>query len=366
MTKTEFYQKREEILSKIAKAEDADKKALVRELELLNAQFNSETAVLARENVKILGFGEQEKNFREFLKNRKAGSTFELKREVVGTKTTDIATINHTTVDVLDKDFDDKVIYTAAGCPVQKGAVGISDWGYAGGVQVKVANELTSIGDAQKLDISKISAVQNRLTAKVIISNQAIENTNINLVALALSKIDKAYADAINFAATATVKYGANFYGGFAHANAQKTTYTDFTFAKAMEIVGLVAAKNYEASYGVFVMGPADYYALKAKPKDAGSGLMVIDDYGRLGGFPVFVSNSINRASFKGAANGHNIGFGLFNYLPCLQHGNLRLSIDAVSSDAADVDGVIMTCNADWSMTDLYPDAFVVASKGSV
>lgn len=311
---------------------------------------------------------------REFLREKKAGSTFELREGSTpatpfpGNATTDVAAaIGRHTVDVIEKSFDDKVIYTAAGCPVLRGAAGIADWIYAGGVSVKVVNELASIGDSQKLDLSKISAVQNRISAKVIISNQALENdSEVDLLQLTLRKINAAYAEAINFAATSTAKYGANFYGGFAHANKQTTTYASadgFTFKKAMEMVGMVAEKNYEAGYGCFVMGPADYYALKATPVDAGSGRMVIDEYGRLGGFPVFVSNAINRATVKGAVSGHNIGFGLFNYLPCLQHGAVRLSIDANSSDAADIDGVIVTCNADWSMTDLYADAFVVASK---
>lgn len=361
MKKTEYREKLAALKAERANLEGEAREAKNREIAELTADYNAERAEREASNATI----EMGAELRAFLRENKPNSSIELRAAFPGHKTTDVSTVigSHTQA-VLDKAFDDKVIYTAAGCPVIGAAAGITDWIYAGGVSVKIVNELTGIGDSQKLDLTKISAVQNRISTKIIFSNQSLENdTEADLMALAMRKINAAYAEAINFAATSTAKYGANFYGGFAHANKQTTTYAKFDYAKAMEMVGMVAEKNYEAGYGVFVMGPADYYALKATPLDAGSGRFVIDEYGRLGGFPVFVSNSINRTTVKGAISGHNIGFGLFNYLPCMQHGTFRLSIDSQSSDAADVDGVIVTCNADWSMTNLYPDAFVLASQ---
>ena len=79
----------------------------------------------------------------------------------------------------------------------------------------------------------------------------------------------------------------------------------------------------------------------------------------------VIANNAINRATQKGALEGHNIGLGNFKYLPTMQHGNIRLSIDATSALAADTDEVIVTINADFSMTVLKDgaDGFVVYSK---
>jgi len=79
----------------------------------------------------------------------------------------------------------------------------------------------------------------------------------------------------------------------------------------------------------------------------------------------VVVNNAINRATEKGAISGHNIGLGNFKYLPVMQHGNIRLSIDSGSAYAASTDEVITTINADFSMTVLKAgaDAFVVYSK---
>jgi hypothetical protein len=48
-----------------------------------------------------------------------------------------------------------------------------------------------------------------------------------------------------------------------------------------------------------------------------------------------------------------------------MQHGDIRLSIDGASAMAADTDEVIITINADFSMTVLeaLKDGFVVMSK---
>ena len=112
-------------------------------------------------------------------------------------------------------------------------------------------------------------------------------------------------------------------------------------------------------------MGAADFWLAKVTPLDAGSGIMLIGNDNRLLGIPVIANNAINRATQKGAVEGHNIGLGNFKYLPTMQHGKIRLSIDATSALAADTDEVIVTINADFSMTVLKDgaDGFVVYSK---
>lgn len=258
-------------------------------------------------------------------------------------------------------------VYDKAGCPVQYNAKGLHSWPFVNNATVSIAGELTPIGDAQVLDMSDIQEVRVRLTAKILLSWQAIEDNNVDLITLAKAQIAKAYEAQINHVACSSAKWAENFYGGFAHTSKQSGTYasTGFTFAKAMEMVGKVASKEYGVEGGVFVMGSEDFWALKATPKDSGSGLMVIDDNNRIGGFPVMESNDINRTAVKGTISGHNIGFGLFKFLPALQHGDVRMTVDSNSVSAADVDGVYIICNADWSMTDLRPDAFVLYAKGS-
>ena len=92
---------------------------------------------------------------------------------------------------------------------------------------------------------------------------------------------------------------------------------------------------------------------------------MLIGNDNRLLGVPVVVNNAINRSTEKGAASGHNIGLGNFRYMPTMNHGNIRLSIDGSSAVASSTDEVITTINADFSMTVLKSaaDGFVVYAK---
>ena len=130
-------------------------------------------------------------------------------------------------------------------------------------------------------------------------------------------------------------------------------------------MIGKLAARNLPIDNVVFVMGAADFWAAKVTPMDAGSGIMLIGPDNRLLGIPVIANNAINRATQKGAVSGHNVGLGNFKYLPTMQHGNIRLSVDSSSAYASSTDEVIVTINADFSMTVLKDgaDAFVVYSK---
>jgi hypothetical protein len=62
---------------------------------------------------------------------------------------------------------------------------------------------------------------------------------------------------------------------------------------------------------------------------------------------------------------GHAVGLGNFSFVPVMQHGNIRLSIDAVSAVASNTDEVYVTINAYFSMTILKDgaDAFVLYTK---
>jgi len=340
------------------------------QLKGLKARYEAGVRELNLANLPAAAKGQSDEceNLREFLKERKNGAQFELREAVSGTARTDVAEVESKVIHgVMDAAPYAETVYDKAGCPIQYGAKGLQSWPFVNNATVSIKGELNPIGDAGKLDFSKIDEVRNRLTAKILISWQSIEDSTVDLVAIARRKIAEAFQQTLNHVACSTAKWANTFYGGFADTSKQTGTYaaTGFTFKDAMDMVGKVAAKEYGIEGGVFVMGAADYFALKATPKDSGSGLMVIDDFGRIGGFPVFVDNNINRTSVKGAISGNNIGFGLFKFLPCMQHGNVRLTVDANSMDAADVDGVYLICNADWSMTVLRPDAFVVYGKAN-
>lgn len=317
---------------------------------------------------------------REFIKNAKKGESFSIPftRESMSTADTAQYVQGITVVDLIDTERKDGDILLTAGVPMTTGVVGNKiQWAFAGGVEAVFANELAATTE-RKIDLDKQVPVQNRLTLRVRISNQSLENSNYDLLNYIITHVAAALRDKINWAAASTTKATETLYGGFAQnaetgtygqdgytPGKQTGTYTSFTKEVAAEMIGKLAARNLPIDNVVFVMGAADFWTAKVTPMDAGSGIMLIGPDNRLLGIPVIANNAINRATQKGAVSGHNVGLGNFKYLPTMQHGNIRLSVDSSSAYASSTDEVIVTINADFSMTVLKDgaDAFVVYSK---
>jgi len=317
---------------------------------------------------------------REFIKTAKRGDSFSipLSREAMSTADTTPYVQGITVVDLIDTERKDGDILLTAGVPMTTGVVGNKiQWAFAGGVEAVFANELAQTTE-RKISLDKQTPIQNRLTLRVRVSNQVLENSDFDLQSYIVTHVANALRDKINWAAASTTKATETLYGGFAQDAEEGTygqngykpgkqvgTYTTLTKEVAAEMIGKLAERNIKLDNVVFVMGAADYWLAKVTPLDAGSGIMLIGNDNRLLGIPVIANNAINRSTQKGAVAGHNIGLGNFKYLPTMQHGNIRLSVDATSALAADTDEVIVTINADFSMTVLKDgaDGFVVYSK---
>ena len=324
----------------------------------------------------------------EFFREAKPGSKFiiPMNRESISYKSqgaghfggTEGYVQGITVIDLIPTDRPDGDILTTAGVPMTTGVTGNKiQWAFAGGVEAVVANELAATTE-RVIDLDKQVPVQQRLTVRVRISNQAIENSDYDLQAYIIRVVAESIRNKVNWALASTTKATSIFYGPFAQAAEEGTygadgyvpgkqvgTYTDFTKETAAEMIGKLAAHNLSTDNCVFVMGAEDFWKLKVTSFDQGSGIMLIGDDNRMLGIPVIANNAINRETEKGAASGNNIGLGSFRYVPVMQHGNIRLSVDATSAVASNTDEVYITINADFSMTILKDgaDAFVLYSK---
>ncbi len=314
---------------------------------------------------------------REFFKNAKPGKMFSMpmKRDAMSTSDTTDYVQGITVVDLINTERKDGDIMAAAGVPMTTGVTGNQiQWAFAGGVEAAFANELAETTE-RTIDLSKQVPVQQRLTVRVRISQQALENTDFDLQGYIVKAVSDSIKTKINWAIASTAQATSIFYGPFAQADESGTygsddyvagkqsgTYTSFSKDTAAEMISKLAERNIPLDNVCFVMGAADYWALKVTPFDEGSGIMLIGNDGKLLGIPVVVNNAINKATFGDAVDGHNIGLGNFKYLPLMQHGNMRLSIDASSAVASSTDEIITTINADFSMTILKDgaDAFVL------
>lgn len=372
--------------------EKASKKALEVEFENLNREISLAIQEKQAAAVAVAPKVNVNQELREFLKEAPKGKTFSIPmtRESIsyGQQTGTGSAVIYpgtegyvqgiTVVDLIPTDRPDGDILLTAGVPMTTGVVGNKiQWAFAGGVEAVFANELAATTE-RVIDLDKQVPVQQRLTVRVRISNQSLENTDYDLQGYIVRQVTDAIRQKINWAAASTTKATEVFYGPFAQSTETGTygtegyvpgkqagTYSTFTKDTAAEMIGKIAARNLPLTNCVFVMGAEDFWKLKVTPFDTGSGIMLIGNDNRLLGIPVVVNNAINRATQKGAVSGHNIGLGNFAFLPTMQHGNIRLSVDANSAVASSTDEVITTINADFSMTVLKSaaDGFVVYAK---
>lgn len=379
--------------------------AALQERELNDEEKASRASLLAEyeSNKREIGMGIQEKQLaavtiapkkdvntelREFLREAKVGSKFviPMTRESISYNSqgvgnypgTDGYVQGITVVDLIPTDRPDGDILLTAGVPMTTGVTGNKiQWAFAGGVEAVFANELAATTE-RVINLDKQSPIQQRLTVRVRISNEALVNSDYDLQSYIVRAVADSIRQKVNWALASTTKATENFFGPFAQSSESGTygqegyvagkqvgTYSEFTKETAAEMIGKLASHNLPTNNVVFVMGAADFWKLKVTPFDQGSGIMLIGNDNRLLGIPVIANNAINRATQKGAASGHAVGLGNFSYVPVMQHGNIRLSIDAVSAVASNTDEVYVTINAYFSMTILKDgaDAFVLYTK---
>lgn len=365
----------------------------------LNAKFETlkreaeleKTVIFEREHSAKAPAKSANQQLREFLASAPAGKKFYLpmSRESIsynpqssGGQVTYPGTGDYvqgiTVVDLISTDRKDGDFMAQVGVPMTLGVRGNKiQWAFAGGVEASFENELAATRE-RTISLDKQTPVMQRLTLRVRISNEALDNTEYDLAAYIIACVRDAIRQKINWAGASTTKATANFYGGFAQnteigtygtANyvpgKQVGTYTDFSKETAAEMISKLASRNLSLDTAAFVMGSEEFWRLKVTPIDEGSGIMLIGADNRMLGIPVVENNSINRATQKGAIAGHNIGLGSFKYMPVMQHGDIRLSRDNSSATASATDETIVTINAYFSMTVLQDgaDAFVVYSK---
>lgn len=328
---------------------------------------------------------------REFLKSAKVGEQYNIpmSRESISyNPQTSGQTVTYagtgefvqgiTVIDLIPTDRKDGDFMAQVGVPMTLGVRGNKiQWAFAGGVEAAFANELASTTE-RVINLDKQTPILQRLTLRVRISNEALDNTDQDLAGYIIACVRDAIRDKVNWAAASTTKATDTFFGGFAQnaesgtygsqnytPGKQTGTYTTFSKDTAAEMISKLAGRNLSLQGAAFVMGSEEFWKLKVTPVDQGSGIMLIGDDNRLLGIPVVENNAINRATQKGAISGHNIGLGSFKYLPVMQHGDIRLSRDNSSATASATDETIWTINAYFSMTVLKDgaDAFVVYSK---
>lgn len=126
------------------------------------------------------------------------------------------------------------------------------------------------------------------------------------------------------------------------------------TYKELLAMKGLVLAKGVtNDGTACYVMSEYLKAELEGTPRDAGSGLMVIEN-GMIAGIPVFCTNEIDTDTAA------YVGFGIWSNQLLGQFGDMRYVVDPTS--LADEDSIKHTLNGEWAMSTVRKEAFVIGS----
>lgn len=208
-------------------------------------------------------------------------------------------------------------------------------------VEATIEGEITELV-GQKLEFSKAKVNPVRVGLSLPFSNTAIKEADINLVNYAINLCGKAEAQLINKVMFAP-----------AEVNGVKGAFVDATaISGALSYKNIVKLAAQVKKSNVIVDGTAAYVVspemeaeLKSTPKDAGSGIMVLEN-GIMNGYPVLVSNAVD---------GY-IGFGVFSNFLIQKVGTPDLVVDNLSRSKENITEVNFNDNI--AMQVIRPEAF--------
>ena len=369
-----MFAKREAInisMNEIMDKAQAEKRELSAEENVEYQKLQSDFAKLGRElalnadmvtSLKNKPGYEKSKNtlLREALNEaKKSGKTeFVIQREINTTLTIDEGGLIPVVVKDVIEPLEQGLIYGQVGIPVQTGVVGNIQWPVLGTVEAEIVGETVELGDTE-LDLTKVNAKQVRVGISFTVSNQAINNSDVDLVALIQSQARQGLARTLNRVAFSHENFTGDFHGPFAGAKAQVIFAGDTpTLKELLGMKGAVAGEGVQMIGFCYVMSEAMKAKLEATSVDAGSGKMIIENGRIAGAYPVFTTEYINYGANKEKAGVEYIAAGVFAYLPLNQHGELRMVVDPYTQ--AKKDCVVITLNSDWSMTTLRKEAFAL------
>lgn len=260
------------------------------------------------------------------------------------------------TIPVLFKDVIDALtpalIIEKAGAKMLFNVQGQPTWPTVGDVEASWAGENVSLVD-KTIDFSAIRAIPHRMGLKIKLSRRALNQSNLNLYNLVVSKIARSFAALINKTMVSFTQVAADAPTGVFVAPALDPVVLSAnpTFREVVSLETAVMENNLELDadgFGAYVISTAMRGKLKTTPIESGSNKMILEG-DTMNGYPVIVSNYMDIDS---------IGFGFFEYSVVSQFGTLNLIFDPITG--AGENEVKFVGNTEVDITMLRSEAFTV------
>jgi HK97 family phage major capsid protein len=222
--------------------------------------------------------------------------------------------------------------------------------------EMEEVGEVASLND-QVLDFANITPTQRRVGLTIPVSNMAIDNAAFDLMAFVQAKFTIALRIYLAKKIYSQAKWDGNK-GPF--SGMTKTGDIEIGADSYKNILKAVAAfsdKGFFEGDVVLIMDRETEAELKATPLIAGAaGGFVVQD-GRCAGYPYVVTHYLNTeldsAGKLVPTAKKYIGIGYFEWFALEQHGTVRMTTDATSTQVAKKNITQITLNTAWSMTDL-------------
>jgi HK97 family phage major capsid protein len=222
--------------------------------------------------------------------------------------------------------------------------------------EMEEVGEVASLND-QVLDFANITPTQRRVGLTIPVSNMAIDNAAFDLMAFVQAKFTIALRIYLAKKIYSQARWDGNK-GPF--SGMTKTGDIEIGADSYKNILKAVAAfsdKGFFEGDVVLIMDRETEAELKATPLIAGAaGGFVVQD-GRCAGYPYVVTHYLNTeldsAGKLVPTAKKYIGIGYFEWFALEQHGTVRMTTDATSTQVAKKNVTQITLNTAWSMTDL-------------
>lgn len=325
-------------------AEKAQNEALIREKSWIQLEVNSMEMQRNKEEKPANGLAQV---VRDITNGGKASTMVLRALGANDHSTSGLNVLQPLTIGDIVTKVEEKLIWTLIGIQMPTGLGGQYEWPVVGDLEAEFAGEGATLSP-KKLNISKVAAVQQRAGVTAAMTRESVFNSNGKIEDLVREQMPKAIAKAINKVVfTPTQISGCALTGPF--VNATKKT-IPFTFAGFNKAKAELLALGYENDSLVWVMSEATKAELECTPKDAGSGIMVVEN-GMLCGRPIFCCSAI----------GDKVGIGDFRFQVVGQFGNIDFVVDPYSRAK---DGVVEhTLNANYGTATLDQKAFMLLTK---
>lgn len=292
--------------------------------------------------------------YREFLakaieaRETKQAQGVELRAGEV-TMMTNVKDVTPQLIQQLMKPIHERFLLGKIGNQMMMGVQGTPIFPFLSAPEAEFAGETVELA-SKKINISSLNMVPRRVGLPVDVSNQALNQSSVNLPAVILETLG-------NSVLIATHKYifGNTTMGGAGdcvlkpvYDKATQVTLANLNNKAVVAMETAVLSKNYIPSQdmGAYIMGAKMYGELKSTPIEKGNPKMIIEDY-RMNGYPVLVSEFMPEDT---------VVFGCWRYLVAAQFGNPRITIDPLT--LANKDSTRFVINTDVDAKLLLPDAF--------